>query len=55
MEKKRKGIGKLLERFVLAFDPLYHYFFVIGDGIGELLKLLLYVRKSRMSIINRSL
>jgi hypothetical protein len=25
----------------LAFDPLYDYFFAIGDEIGELLKLLL--------------
>jgi hypothetical protein len=37
MEKKREGIGKLLE----MVSSLYDHFFAIGDRIGELLKLLL--------------
>jgi hypothetical protein len=41
MEKKRGGDSEAAGEVFLAFDPLYHYFFSIGDGKGELLKLLL--------------
>jgi hypothetical protein len=43
MEKKRGGDRGTAGEVFLAFDPLYHYFFAIGDEIGELLKLLLAV------------
>jgi hypothetical protein len=39
--KRGKGIGRLLERFFLSSDPLYHCFFNIGDGKGDRIKLLL--------------
>jgi hypothetical protein len=41
MEKKRGGDREAAGEVFLAFDPLYHCFFGIGDGKGELLKLLL--------------
>jgi hypothetical protein len=41
MEKKREGDREAAGEVFLAFDPLYHCFFGIGDEKGELLKLLL--------------
>jgi hypothetical protein len=41
MEKKREGDREAAGEVFLSSDPLYHYFFGIGDGKGELLKLLL--------------
>jgi hypothetical protein len=41
MEKKREGDREAVGEVFLAPDPLYHWFFGIGDGKGELLKLLL--------------
>jgi hypothetical protein len=43
MEKKREGDREAAREVFLASDPLYHCFFGIGDGKGELLKLLLLV------------
>jgi hypothetical protein len=41
MEKKREEDREaVVEVFFLTSDPLYHCFFCIGDGKGELLKLL---------------
>jgi hypothetical protein len=40
MEKKREGDREAAGEVFLAFDPLYHCFFGIGDEKGELLKLL---------------
>jgi hypothetical protein len=40
MEKKRGGDREAAEEVILASNPLYHCFFGIGDGKGELLKLL---------------
>jgi hypothetical protein len=40
MEKKREGDREAAGEVFLSSDPLYHCFF-IGDGKGELLKLLL--------------
>jgi hypothetical protein len=37
--EKNEGDMEAAGKVFLAFDPLYHYFF-IGDGKGELLKLL---------------
>jgi hypothetical protein len=42
MEKKREGDREAAGEVFLSSDPLYHCFFGIGDGKGELLKLLLY-------------
>jgi hypothetical protein len=41
MEKKREGDREAAGEVFLASYPLYHCFFGIGDGKGELLKLLL--------------
>jgi hypothetical protein len=41
MEKKREGDREAAGEVFLSSDPLYHCFFGIGDGKGELLKLLL--------------
>jgi hypothetical protein len=41
MEKKREGDMEAAGEVFLSSDPLYHCFFGIGDGKGELLKLLL--------------
>jgi hypothetical protein len=41
MEEKREGDRETAEEVFLASDPLYHWFFGIGDGKKELLKLLL--------------
>jgi hypothetical protein len=41
MEKKREGDREAAGEVFLSSDPLYHYFFGIGNGKGELLKLLL--------------
>jgi hypothetical protein len=41
MEKKREGDREAAGEVFLSSDPLYHCFFSIGDGKGELLKLLL--------------
>jgi hypothetical protein len=41
MEKKREGDREAAGEVFLPSDPLYHCFFGIGDGKGELLKLLL--------------
>jgi hypothetical protein len=38
MEKKREGDREAAGEVFLASDPLYHCFFGIGDGKGELLK-----------------
>jgi hypothetical protein len=40
MEKKREGDREAAGEVFLSSDPLYHCFFGIGDGKGELLKLL---------------
>jgi hypothetical protein len=40
MEKKREGDRKAAGEVFLSSDPLYHCFFGIRDGKGELLKLL---------------
>jgi hypothetical protein len=40
MEKKREGDREAAGEVFLASDPLYHWFFCIRDGKGELLKLL---------------
>jgi hypothetical protein len=49
MEKKRGGDREAAGEVFLASDPLYHCFFGIGDGKGELLKLLLAKRPRRVS------
>jgi hypothetical protein len=41
MEKKRKEDRETAGEVFLSSDPLYRCFFGIGDGKGELLKLLL--------------
>jgi hypothetical protein len=41
MEKKREGDREAAGEVFLSSDPLYHCFFVLGHGKGELLKLLL--------------
>jgi hypothetical protein len=48
MEKKREGDREAAGEGFLASDPLYHWFFGIGDGKGELLKLLLAGRPSSL-------
>jgi hypothetical protein len=40
MEKKKEGDREAAGEVFLSSDPLYHCFFCIGDGKGELLKLL---------------
>jgi hypothetical protein len=40
MEKKRQGNREAAGEVFLSSNPLYHYFFGIGDGKVELLKLL---------------
>jgi hypothetical protein len=41
MEKNREGDREAAGEVFLSSDPLYHCLFGIGDGKGELLKLLL--------------
>jgi hypothetical protein len=41
MEKKREGDREAVGEVFLASIPLYQWFFGIGDGKGEPLKLLL--------------
>jgi hypothetical protein len=48
MEKKRGGDREAAGEVFLASDPLYHCFFGIGDGKGELLKLLLYCQSTAL-------
>jgi hypothetical protein len=48
MEKKREEDREAAGEVFLASDPLYHWFFGIGDGKGELLKLLLGKTKKFM-------
>jgi hypothetical protein len=43
-EKKREGDREAAGEAFLSSDPLYHCFFGIGDGKGELLKLLLALK-----------
>jgi hypothetical protein len=40
MEKNREGDREAAGEVFLSSDPLYHCLFGIGDGKGELLKLL---------------
>jgi hypothetical protein len=46
MEKKREGDREAAGEVFLSSDPLYHCFFGIGDGKGELLKLLGSINRS---------
>jgi hypothetical protein len=60
MEKKREGDREAVGEVFLSSDPLYHCFFGIGDGKGELLKLLLQClrkckRKKRKNYFGRVL
>jgi hypothetical protein len=45
MENKREGDREAAGEVFLSSDPLYHCFFGIGEGKGELLKLLLQMKK----------
>jgi hypothetical protein len=51
MEKKREGDREAAGEVFLPSDPLYHCFFGIGDGKGELLKLLLCLHFSACDFI----
>jgi hypothetical protein len=48
MEKRREWDREAAGEVFLVSDPLYHCFFGIGDGKGELLKLLLLGQLKRL-------